>query len=71
MTTNPGATIHVNNNGPYVLTGTFTIEDADGKAYRIERERVLLCRCGQSDTKPFCSGNHRTNGFASECVAPD
>ena len=24
---------------------------------------VVLCRCGASEQKPFCDGNHKTCGF--------
>ena len=30
---------------------------ADGKAYEV-RNRMTLCRCGQSNNKPFCDGSH-------------
>ena len=27
------------------------------------RNRVTLCRCGQSANKPLCDGSHKTAGF--------
>ena len=41
---------------------TFPIESADGKKYEI-RNRVTLCRCGKSNNKPFCDGNHLQSRF--------
>ena len=35
----------------------------------IEKRPIALCRCGQSSTKPFCDGTHRTCGFAGDAGA--
>jgi len=43
--------------GPIWVKGGVEIESEDGTAYE-PRNRVTLCRCGQSDNKPFCVGNH-------------
>ncbi len=43
--------------GPIWVKGGIRIESADGKSYEI-RNRVTLCRCGQSHNKPFCDGTH-------------
>ncbi|MGL4293794.1 MAG: CDGSH iron-sulfur domain-containing protein [Bacteroidales bacterium] len=43
--------------GPIWVKGGIRIESADGKSYEI-RNRVTLCRCGQSSNKPFCDGTH-------------
>jgi|HubBroStandDraft_4_1064222.scaffolds.fasta_scaffold00022_12 CDGSH-type Zn-finger protein len=58
-------TIKVRENGPYLVRGTVTLTDADGNPYTIESPNVALCRCGGSQTKPFCDGSHKTNGFAA------
>jgi CDGSH-type Zn-finger protein len=34
----------------------------DGKKYK-PRNRVALCRCGESTNKPFCDGSHISTGF--------
>jgi len=43
--------------GPLWIRGGIPIESADGKLYET-RNRVTLCRCGASNNKPFCDGNH-------------
>jgi CDGSH-type Zn-finger protein len=43
--------------GPLWVRGGIPIEGADGFIYEI-RNRVTLCRCGNSVNKPFCDGRH-------------
>src|SRR5579859_3635645 len=51
--------------GPLWLRGGIQIESADGFQYEI-RNRVTLCRCGQSQNKPFCDGTHAAVKFKDE-----
>jgi CDGSH-type Zn-finger protein len=44
--------------GPLWVTGDIPIERADGQPLET-RNRVTLCRCGRSSTKPLCDGTHR------------
>ena len=44
------------------LKGGVALESADGKKYET-RNRVVLCRCGQSGNKPYCDGTHIDCGF--------
>lgn len=43
--------------GPVFVRGGIEIVDADGEPYEV-RNRVTLCRCGESKNKPFCDGSH-------------
>jgi CDGSH-type Zn-finger protein len=64
--------ITVNRNGSLRVEGEFELLDAEGKPFGLAgRERVSLCRCGASATKPFCDGAHKTCGFESAPVAFD
>lgn len=56
-------TIKVRESGPYLVTGRVTLTDCDGNVFEVSGTNVVLCRCGGSQTKPFCDGSHRTNGF--------
>ena len=55
--------VKVRESGPYLVRGRFTLTDADGNPYAFDGDAVALCRCGGSQTKPFCDGSHKTNGF--------
>ena len=57
-----GTTIQPTEDGPYEVTGEFTVVDHNGKAYK-KRKKVFLCRCGGSAMKPYCDGTHVSNGF--------
>ncbi|MFB7723003.1 CDGSH iron-sulfur domain-containing protein [Nocardia sp. NPDC056100] len=48
--------------GPYWVRGGIQVTAADGTDYEI-RNRVTLCRCGESRNKPFCDGTHAAIGF--------
>ncbi|MGO8788696.1 MAG: CDGSH iron-sulfur domain-containing protein [Terriglobia bacterium] len=64
------AKITINNNGSIRVEGEFTICDATGGVFDLSgRTSIGLCRCGQSDNKPFCDGNHRKISFQSEVKA--
>lgn len=62
----PVVEIKVRDDGPYKVTGPVRIVDPDGGVFDVEPGRpVALCRCGRSQTKPFCDASHKTNGFHS------
>jgi len=43
--------------GPLWVKGGIPVEGADGAEYQ-RRNRVTLCRCGESKNKPFCDSAH-------------
>ncbi len=62
--------ITIRRNGPYIVSGTVELRDADGKVYEAQ-ETMALCRCGASTKKPFCDGTHSKVGFqAAEQAVP-
>jgi CDGSH-type Zn-finger protein len=66
--------------GPLWVRGGIPVVSEGGDRYEV-RNRVTLCRCGASENKPFCDGNHARIGFrdgidaevrdAGEAAAPD
>jgi len=52
-------------NGPYVVSGSVHIYNHAGDLL-FAGDRVKLCRCGYSHTRPFCDGTHLTNQFQAE-----
>ena len=59
-------TIQPTKNGSYLVKGPITIIGVDGTAYELEGDEHWLCRCGHSQTKPFCDTSHKRVGFQSE-----
>ena len=50
--------------GPLLVTGgRFSLVDADGGEFPVDKETIALCRCGASTKKPFCEGTHSKVGF--------
>lgn len=43
--------------GPIWVKGGIELESSNGAKYE-SRNRMTLCRCGQSNNKPFCDGSH-------------
>lgn len=60
--------IKVSKNGPYLVNGEVEFVDAEGNVVET-RAKAALCRCGQSATKPWCDGTHRTVGFEADDFA--
>lgn len=61
--------IKVTVNGPYIVSGEVEFVDSDGNV--IERlNKAALCRCGHSESKPFCDGSHRAGGFTADTISP-
>jgi CDGSH-type Zn-finger protein len=64
-------TIKARANGPYKVEGPVRVIDSEGREFVLpEGETIALCRCGQSQTKPFCDKSHRRVGFVADDCAP-
>jgi len=50
--------------GPIKISGQLNIKFKDGKSEN--QKEIYLCRCGQSENKPFCDGAHKKCGFIDE-----
>ncbi len=64
-------TIKARANGPYKVEGPVRVVDAEGNEFVLpEGSAVVLCRCGHSQTKPFCDKSHRASCFVADDSAP-
>lgn len=53
--------------GPIWVRGGIPITNPDGFTYEV-RNRVTLCRCGNSLNKPFCDGTHVSSRYHDNIV---
>jgi CDGSH-type Zn-finger protein/uncharacterized Fe-S cluster protein YjdI len=58
-------TITAEPNGPLELHGPVEIRNEAGETLFVGNE-VWLCRCGNSNTKPFCDSSHKRVGFVAD-----
>jgi CDGSH-type Zn-finger protein/truncated hemoglobin YjbI len=67
--------IEVSKDGPYRVTGTIALLDADADSVvrnvGASNEHFALCRCGHAQNKPFCSGMHWSIKFRDPIQAQD
>jgi CDGSH-type Zn-finger protein len=75
--------IHISKDGPYIVTGGVPLSDmtpilnsdgdaqgwSEGKKYPL-LQTYDLCRCGQSNNRPFCDGSHKKTNFDGTETAP-
>jgi CDGSH-type Zn-finger protein/uncharacterized Fe-S cluster protein YjdI len=52
-------------NGPLHVSGNLELCSGTGRAV-LRTTETRLCRCGQSQNKPFCDGSHAGAGFVAE-----
>lgn len=53
-------------NGPLQVKGDIVLRGSDGADIDLAGQRiVLLCRCGRSQTQPFCDSSHLRTGWVS------
>ena len=63
------ANIRTVHNGPYLVTNVEQLRDWLGCPVAA-RPQLALCRCGASQSKPYCDGSHATTGF-QDAKSPD
>jgi uncharacterized Fe-S cluster protein YjdI len=55
-------TMQVRRDGPIYVRGNVELDGGDGEPIT-ESRRFALCRCGQSQNKPFCDNTHEETGW--------
>ena len=53
-------------NGPLVVKHLKDITEANGNIFPIQKVATALCRCGNSESKPFCDGTHGKIGWTDK-----
>ncbi len=49
-------------NGPLHITGSLELRDSSGELLE-KSEELYLCRCGHSNNKPYCDGQHKETNY--------
>ena len=58
----PESKVEVMANGPLLVYGSLQITKPNGETEQKEK-RTAFCRCGASNNKPYCDGEHRKIDF--------
>lgn len=59
----PHNSVRVEANGPLYVSGDVELTMPDGEVTR--ETRLALCRCGDSENKPYCDNTHLEAGFTA------
>lgn len=54
--------VEVSPKGPYIINTACIIKHPDGRE-EVKNGQVALCRCGSSNSKPYCDGRHQEINF--------
>ncbi len=54
--------IQISADGPILIKTECVIQHSDGHS-EVKKGTTALCRCGQSNNKPYCDGTHRKVEF--------
>ena len=72
MSTTGEVRITTRENGPLLISGPIKLIDHTGREYDLGgKETIALCRCGQTNRRPFCDGTHKSCGWIAGDVAPE
>ncbi len=52
--------IQILNKGPVIVAGHVDLVDDDGRTIK-RQDPTAICRCGQSETMPYCDGISKGN----------
>lgn len=55
-------TVEIMENGPILFKGKLKITHSSGEI-EFKDKTTAFCRCGASNNKPYCDGEHRKAGF--------
>jgi CDGSH-type Zn-finger protein len=58
--------VKVSKDGPYLVSGGIELIGEAKFPDDVSKEHFTLCRCGASNNKPFCDGNHNSINFKDE-----
>lgn len=60
--TNMSTEVELMKNGPLLVKGNIELKSHDGSIVTKEK-MTAFCRCGASNNKPYCDGQHKQAGF--------
>ena len=58
-------TIEIMENGPLIVSGLKNLQNSEGEELS-PKDKIALCRCGESAHKPYCDGSHTTAKFSGK-----
>lgn len=65
MDSNKKPAIKVLKDGPFIVKNLTTLRNSKG-VFIETKDSMALCRCGDSEKKPFCDNAHLKNGFSGK-----